>query len=57
MQGKDVLKFVKLCEIIEGVAYLHAYKPMVIHGDLKPASPLSFLDVSPFLTMDLFIAT
>ncbi|PVF92219.1 kinase-like protein [Serendipita vermifera] len=29
-----------LCEIIEGVAYLHSRDPIVIHGDLKPLNVL-----------------
>jgi hypothetical protein len=24
--------------VIEGVAYLHEYKPIIVHGDLKPVS-------------------
>jgi serine/threonine protein kinase len=34
------LTIVKLCEVIEGVTYLHSCDPVVIHGDLKPASQL-----------------
>ncbi|PVF95330.1 hypothetical protein CPB86DRAFT_875802, partial [Serendipita vermifera] len=31
-----MLKWAKMCDIVDGVVYLHSFNPGVVHGDLKP---------------------